>query len=283
MSNLFLTTSVAGQPSSILTTATTSSIGYGTNGALTINSSAGVTFCSSGGTPLGASITTDGILNCKGLTINGPLTCTSLIAPNAMIFNGLLTCNSGLTCNGTLNLTSNMTNINISNAGNTILQLAVFNNNASYLDFVGSLQIRPNSASSSIGTPQRTYTFNSTGIDMNDGKITSCGRIACSSIGSSTGTIVAAISGNWYSIIAHAGTGPAIVSIIAGSDYWFGFVSGVYNAYSFFATPIAKSTNMSLIITGNTIGIMQGSGSTKIMCWTIQYLASADYTGGGNF
>ena len=56
MSNLYLTTSVAGQPSSILTTATTSSIGYGSSGALTINSTAGVTFCNSGGNPLGASI-----------------------------------------------------------------------------------------------------------------------------------------------------------------------------------------------------------------------------------
>ena len=106
MSNLYLTSVVAEQASSIAS-ATTSSICYGTARALTINSTAGVTFCNSNGITLGASISSTGVLNCTGLTIGGPLTCTSLIAPNAMNFIGLLTCNTGLSCVGTLNMNSN--------------------------------------------------------------------------------------------------------------------------------------------------------------------------------
>ena len=87
-----------------------SSIVAGTNSTtpLTINSTAGIQFCNSNGTQLGTAssvcnISSTGVFNCSGLTISGPLTCSSLIIPN----NGTITCLGSLTCNNTLNMNNN--------------------------------------------------------------------------------------------------------------------------------------------------------------------------------
>ena len=104
MSNVYLTKDGAGQS---VNSPTTSSIGYGATGALTINSTTGVSFCNNAGTQsLGSvcSISSTGVLNCSGLTISGPLICTSLVVPvGGMICNGTITCNNGLTISGTIN------------------------------------------------------------------------------------------------------------------------------------------------------------------------------------
>ena len=89
-----------------------SSIVAGSNetSALTINSSAGIQFCNTGGNQLGGNccISSTGIFNCMGLTISGPLTCSSIIVPSGGTFAclGSLTCN-GINCNGTLYMNGN--------------------------------------------------------------------------------------------------------------------------------------------------------------------------------
>ena len=92
----------------------TSYITYGGSGTipLTINSTAGVQFCNNSNTPaqLGTncSISSSGVFNCSGLTISGPLTCSSLIIPN----NGTITCLGSLNCSNTLNMNNNtITNV----------------------------------------------------------------------------------------------------------------------------------------------------------------------------
>ena len=102
MSNLYLTSTGAGQTSII--SPSISSIGYGSSGALTINSTAGVNFYNSAGTAsLGASITTNGILNCTGLTITGTLSCTGLTITSG----GSITCLGSLICSSSLNMNNN--------------------------------------------------------------------------------------------------------------------------------------------------------------------------------
>ena len=101
---LYLTNIGLGQPAPN----TNSSIGYGGDTAtpLTINSTAGVQFCNNGGTQLGnsCSINSAGIFNCNGLTISGPLTCSSIIIPNG---GGTITCLGTLNLSSTLNMNGN--------------------------------------------------------------------------------------------------------------------------------------------------------------------------------
>jgi len=116
----YLTSAISGQGTSAQ--ASTSSIYYGATTALTINSEKGVSFCNNTGGSLGTtacSISSTGILNCNGLVISGPLTCTSLVVPvGGMICNGTLTCNNGLTITGNIDAT----NATIS-CGNLITQI----------------------------------------------------------------------------------------------------------------------------------------------------------------
>ena len=124
MSNVFLTSGGAGQPSIPLTT---SSIGYGTSSiALTINSDKGVLFCNNTGGSLGTtacSISSTGVLNCNGLVISGPLTCSSLVFPSGgMTCNGPLTCNFGLTISGNINATNSTISCNAITTSGLITQ-----------------------------------------------------------------------------------------------------------------------------------------------------------------
>lgn len=133
MSTLYLTNAVTGQSSSIAS-ATTSSIGYGTNSTtpLTINSQAGIQFCNNSGGQLGTlcNISSTGVFNCSGLTIAGPLTCSSLIIPN----NGTITCLGNLNCNNTLNMNNNA----ITNVG-SLACIGTLNMNSNAITNVGSL------------------------------------------------------------------------------------------------------------------------------------------------
>ena len=87
---------------------TLSSIVAGTNSTtpLTINSSAGVQFKDTAGTTqLGnsCSISGGGVFNCNGLTINGPLTCSSIIISNI----GTIQCLGSFIFNSELNMNGN--------------------------------------------------------------------------------------------------------------------------------------------------------------------------------
>ena len=86
---------------------------------LTINSTAGVQFCNNGGTQLGnsCSISSGGVFNCSGLTISGPLTCSSLSLTGGT--SGYFICSSTLNMNG--NAITGVTNLNsITLSGSTI-------------------------------------------------------------------------------------------------------------------------------------------------------------------
>ena len=111
MSNVYLSSSGYSQP----TQNTYSNIGYGgsnLNLPLTINSTAGIIFCNNGGTQLGnsCSISSNGVFNCMGLVLGGPLTCASLIVPSS----GSITCLGSFNCSGVLNMNTN----NISGVAN---------------------------------------------------------------------------------------------------------------------------------------------------------------------
>lgn len=111
MSNLFLTSVGAGQ-SSFPTT--TSSIGYGSSNALTIHSTAGVSFCNSSGYYLGTTISSSGLLNSNGLVVSSSITCNTLnITGSTGVITGFGTINSS----GTITTNAVITCNNLTAAG----------------------------------------------------------------------------------------------------------------------------------------------------------------------
>ena len=102
MSTLYLTSVGAGQTTY---SATTSSIGYGSSGVLTINSTTGVTFCNGNGAQLGGNcnITSNGKLNCTELAITETLSCKGLTITSG----GSITCLGSLICSSPLNMNNN--------------------------------------------------------------------------------------------------------------------------------------------------------------------------------
>ena len=124
MSNVYLSSS----DYKASTQNTYSNIGYGgsnLNLPLTINSTAGIIFCNNGGTQLGnsCSISSNGVFNCMGLVLGGPLTCASLIVPSS----GSITCLGSFNCSGVLNMNTN----NISGVANLTCTSLTCNSNMS--------------------------------------------------------------------------------------------------------------------------------------------------------
>ena len=243
MSNIYLTSAGLAQPPPT-TSSPNSSIGYGSTGVLTINSTAGVQFCNNGTTALGAtscSISSSGVFNCNGLTISGPLTCTSLIVPSG----GTITCLGSLICNSTLNMNnnaiSNVGGLTISSGGLTITSGGLscngtLNMNSNAISNVGGLTISSGGLTITSGglSCNGTLNMNSNAISNVGGLTISSGGLSCSgtlNMNSNTITNVRELTINTLSVNSAAWNCNATDSNSKAKSIWIvpNCATGAYN------------------------------------------------------